>query len=262
MSEPKILFFDVETAPMLAWVWGLFKQNISIGQIHQDWHMLCYAAKWLGKDEIFYDALWEHDAYAKDKTNDEYIVATMWHLLDEADIVVAHNASRFDVAKVNAKFFEYGMKPPAPYKVVDTLKVARANFRFSSNKLDYISQLMNIGEKLKTDFDLWLDVMKGDKAQCKRMLEYNIKDVALLEELYLEMRPWITNHPNLGVYTDDTTTTCPSCNGSDIQYRGFAYTAAGKYQKFVCNSCGHWGRLAANVLPIGKRKNLARNVSK
>jgi len=260
--SPKILHIDIETAPMLAWVWGFFKQNVSIGQIHQDWHMLCWAAKWHGKKKVYKEALWHYNLYNDDKTDEVIILEKLWTLLDEADVVVGHNADRFDVAKVNAKFFEYGMKPPSPFKIVDTLKVARANFKFSSNRLDYVAQLLEVGEKNKTDFNLWLDVMKGDKKACKYMMDYNVQDVVLLEELYTAMLPWITNHPNVGGFNDDVTTCCAGCVSINIHYRGFAYANAGKYQRYVCIDCGKWGKLAANLLPITKRKELGRSVPK
>lgn len=262
-TSPKVLLFDIETAPILGWVWGLFKQTIGINQIKRDWYMLCYAAKWLEDSYTMYDAIWIHPKYYKEAPESDYqIVKSMWDLLDEADIVVAHNADRFDVAKVNAKFFEYGLLPPSPYKVVDTLKVSRSNFGHSSHRLDHIARLRKLDPKLKTDFDLWIDVMDGDKVAQENMCEYNIHDVELLEEAYLDMRPWITNHPNYGVYTDDETTICPTCGSENIHYRGYAYTTAGKFQRFVCRDCGHWSRLAANLLPLDKRKGLARNVAK
>jgi hypothetical protein len=261
--EPKILFFDIETAPIRAWVWGLFKQNIAVGQIDQDWYMLCYAAKWLGSDEIIYDAIW-HDkkTFKKDPSNDYQVVSTIWDLLDEADIVVAHNADRFDVNKVRAKFYEYGFEPPSPFKVVDTLKVSRANFGHSTHRLDHIANKRNLGRKLKTDFDLWLDCMSGNKDQQDKMIEYNIHDVELLEDVYLEMRPWVTNHPNYGVYTDGDQTVCPKCGSVDLHHRGYAYTTAGKFRRIKCNNCGGWSRYASNELDISSRRRLARNVAK
>lgn len=260
---PKILLFDIETAPILAWVWGLFKQNIAITQIEQDWYMLCYAAKWLGSDEIMFDANWFHKKdYKKDPTSDLNIVQSLWHLLDEADVVIAHNGDRFDVNKVRAKFYEYGFTPPSPFKVVDTLKSSRANFGHSAHRLDHIAKKRKLGQKLKTDFDLWLDVMKGDKVQQEKMMEYNIHDVELLEDVYLEMRPWITNHPNYGVYREDEKPICPKCGSPHINYRGYAHTTAGKYRRFVCTDCGGWGRQAQNELSLPARRGLARNVAK
>lgn len=261
--RPKILHIDIETAPILAWTWGLFKQNIAIGQIEEDWYMLCWAAKWHGKKRVFKEALWD---YARPeealRDSEEYLVVSLWNLLDAADIVVAHNGDRFDVAKINAKFYEYGLTPPSPFKTVDTLKVARAHFGFSSNRLDYIAKLKGFGQKLKTDFDLWLDVMNGDSKQCKRMMDYNVHDVVLLEEVYESMLPWITNHPNVNVYTDSTNTCCAGCGSSDIHFRGYAYTNAGKYQRFVCNDCGKWGKLGTNEAPLAKRKVMGRSIPK
>lgn len=261
--KPKILHIDIETAPMLVWAWGLYNQNISIGQIEKDWYILCWAAKWHGEEIIYSDALWKASKGKRHKPiHEKAIVESLWVLLDKADIVVGHNADKFDVAKVNAKFFEYGLKPPSPFKVVDTLKAARANFRFSANRLNYISQLIDVGEKIKTDFDLWLDVMIGVPEACDKMMEYNIKDVLLLEEIYTALRPWITNHPNVGVYSEENETVCPACGSTHINYRGYAYTATSKFRRFVCKDCGHWGRSAHNELPLEKRKGLARNVAK
>lgn len=261
--KPRILHIDIETAPILAWVWGLYKPCIAISQIEQDWHLLCWAAKWHGEKKVMRDALWKYKlSYLLDPRMERHILESLWNLLDEADIVVAHNGDRFDVAKVNAKFFEYGFKPPSPFKIVDTLKVVRANFNFSSNKLDYIAQLKDVGEKLKTDFELWIDVMNGNPKQCKRMMDYNVQDVILLEKIYTMMLPWISNHPNVGVFEDDSVTQCAGCGSSDLQYRGYSYTNAGKYQRYVCKDCGKWGKLAANLLPIAKRKELGRSVPK
>lgn len=263
MNAPKILHLDIETAPILAWVWSLFKPLIAIGQIEQDWHILCWAAKWHGKKKIYKSALWHYPIiYKTNRLDESAVLHHLWNLLNEADIVVAHNGDRFDVAKVNAKFFEYGFTPPSPFKTVDTLKVARANFKFSANRLDYIAQLKGVGSKLKTDFDLWLDVMAGIKKQCKRMMDYNVQDVVLLEEIYTLMLPWITNHPNVGAYGDGKATCCAGCGSEAIHYRGFTYTNAGKYQRFVCTDCGKWGKLAANELPIEERRRLGRNVPK
>ena len=261
--HPKILHIDIETAPMLSWHWGLFKQNIAIGQIHQDWYMLCWAAKWHGKKKIFKHALWHYCPRGGDlKEQEIFLLEALWDLLDEADIVVGHNGDRFDVAKINAKFYEYGFTPPSPFKIVDTLKVARSHFGFSSNRLDYIAKLKSFGQKLKTDFDLWLDVMNGVKKECKRMMDYNVQDVILLEEVYTSMLPWITNHPNVAVWSDDESTVCPGCGSDSIHFRGYSHTNAGKYRRFVCNDCGKWGKVPYNELPLSKRKAMGRSIPK
>lgn len=219
--------------------------------------IITYAAKWLGEDYTYYDT-----AYGDD---DDYgCMESLWTLMDEADIIIAHNGERFDVPKINARFLEYGMRPPSPYKQIDTLKVAKRNFRLTSNRLDYIAKMLGFGGKLETGgMQLWVDCMKGIKEAWSKMLEYNIHDVTILEWVYLELRPWIHNHPNLALYEDNEETVCPACGSKHIHFRGYAYTPVGKYRRFVCmaDGCGKWSRVAHNELSKDKRRNLGRNIA-
>ena len=163
---------------MIAYVWGLWKQNIPIDRIIQDWSVICWSAKWLGEGDVI--SSFVDTGFAGTVERD--VVSMMWKLLDEADVVVAHNAKRFDVPKMNAKFIEYGLKEPSPYKVVDTLAIAKSRFKFTSNKLDYITQLFGHEGKHETNFQLWVDCMKGDREALMRMVEYFEKDVRELEK--------------------------------------------------------------------------------
>ena len=244
----KILLFDIETSPMLVWSWGLFNQNHSIGQIHTDWKVLCWAAKWLDEESVYYSTLWEEES-------EQVVLEKLWDMLNEADVVVGHNGKRFDVAKINAKFFEYGMDPTSPFKVVDTLQTVRRVFKLSSNKLDYVASLKGYGHKLNTNFQLWLDVISGDKKQCKKMLEYNIHDVELLEDVYKELLPWDNKHP---IPQGELQCRCGSHN---IKKDGTTRLAAGKYQTYKCRDCGAWLRGSANLLTAEERKGTLRSIT-
>ena len=72
--------------------------------------------------------------------NDECIVDQAWHLLHNCDIIVGHNLRRFDVKKLNARFAQFGYKPPSPYKIIDTLEICKNKFAFPSNKLNDVCQ--------------------------------------------------------------------------------------------------------------------------
>ena len=123
----KILLLDIETAPNTAYVWGLFKQNISISQIVDSSAMLCWAAKWLDNEDVMFSSI---------MGGRKKMLQRIHKLLDEADAVVHYNGSRFDIPTLNKEFLEAGMSPPSPYAQVDLLKTARQQFRFPSNKLD------------------------------------------------------------------------------------------------------------------------------
>lgn len=235
-SLPKILIFDIETAPVKAYVWKLWKENVSIDQIVSDWFVLCWSAKWLYSDKVIGDCITTEEVL---KENDERIVKSLWKLFDEADIVVAHNALKFDVPKMNARFVKYGLQPPSPYRVVDTLEVAKKEFRFTSNKLDGLAIYFGYPRKLETDFTLWSTCLEGDKKALDYMFKYNKQDVQLLEEVYLKLLPWIKNHPNIGNYTSGEPVCC-SCGYRHLSLipNKYYYTQVSKYPVYRCGKCG------------------------
>jgi len=236
MAKPKILLFDIETTPNLAYVWGKWQQNVI--SFKQEWELLSFAYKWLDQPNVYCVTRPEF----KDKT-DQSITKALWKLLDEADLIIAHNGDEFDVKKAKAKFIEHGLKPPSPYKTIDTKKVAKT-FKFNSNSLDDLGRTLKVGKKLKTGgFDLWLNCMSGDKKAWAKMAEYNKQDVLLLEKVYLKLRPWIQNHPNLAQFhMDNFNHTCPKCNSTRLKSKGLARTKVSTYRRYVCMGCGGYCR--------------------
>lgn len=250
----KILSFDIETAPLEGMMWGVWKQNIAMNQLKQDWSILTWAAKWLGEDQVMYDSV---HYYTDDPRDDHMVLQGLWDLLDEADIVVAHNGNRFDIPRVNTRFLLQDMPPPSPYKKIDTCEVAKRNFAFTSNRLDNLGKFLGVGRKVDTGgFGLWTRCLAGDKEAFEKMLEYNVQDVQLLEDVYLAMRPYMPNHPNVGVHNDEEIFQCPKCGGVHLVRRGFQTTNVGKYQRYQCTDCGGWSRGRYTENSIAKRKAL------
>lgn len=234
----KTLILDIETAPNIAYVWGAWKQNVGQKQWLDKSHIMSFAAKWLGDGEVIY--------VDNRKSNDKNIVKMLYSLLDEADIVVAHNGQRFDLPVIIGRGVVHGLKPPSPYFVVDTFQVARKELRLVSNSLANLCEDLGLStkqdHKMFPGFELWLECLRGNDDAWKEMRDYNIQDVISLEELYLRLRPYIRNHPN--VVRDSTDLACPKCGSHNIQYRGYYYTRAGLcYRRFVCLDCGGWGRV-------------------
>jgi predicted RNA-binding Zn-ribbon protein involved in translation (DUF1610 family) len=232
----KILLLDIETAPNLAYVWGLFNENIPIARIVDSGYVLCWAAKWLGEDAIFFDSL--HNSKPKK------MLKGIHKLLEEADAVIHYNGTRFDIPTLNKEFLLHKMTPPATYKQIDLLLTARGRFRFASNKLDFIANALGVGQKTKhAGFELWVQCMAGDEDAWKDMEEYNKNDVVLLEGVYKIFKPWIRNHPNVNLYTEEgTPDACPHCGSQNLKRRGFSHTATQRYQRYQCGDCGAWSR--------------------
>jgi len=244
----KRLILDIEISPTVAPVWNLFNQNIPIGNIIGDSEVLSWAAKWHGSDECEYSSLRMvgHTPSGKRK-----MLKEIFDLLEQADVVVGYNSNSFDLKILNKDFLMQGFNKPAPYKTVDLLKVVRNQFRFTSNKLDYISQQLGIGKKAEhPGMQMWLTCMnraiKGTAEYEKAwdtMEHYNCEDVFLTEDLYDKVLGWIPNHPSFSVFHNDHV--CVNCGGSHFQSRGVALTLGCTYKRLQCmnKSCGKWNRV-------------------
>jgi uncharacterized protein YprB with RNaseH-like and TPR domain len=229
-KEARILFFDIETTPNVVYTWGRWEQDVI--DVIEDWKLLCFAYKWLGDKKVY--------SIGTNKSSEKALVKTLWDLFNEADVIVAHNGDNFDVKKMNSLFIKFGMKPPAPYKTIDTKKVAKRYFRFDSNKLDELGRELGLGRKIHTGgFELWKGCMAGDKESWRLMLQYNEQDVVLLEKVYMKLRTWMTNHPNLNLLNGETCS-CPNCGGHKLHKRGFSITRTSKAQRYQCQDCGAW----------------------
>lgn len=242
----KTLLIDIETAPNLVHVWGLWQQNVGLPQIIDSGYVLCWSAKWLGQDDIMFSSIY-HDG--RDK-----MIQTIHELLDEADAVIHYNGTKFDIPTLNKEFLEEGLPPPSPVKQIDLLRTARSQFKFPSNKLDYISQALGLGKKVKhIGHELWIRCMNNDEEAWQQMMEYNVNDVILLEKVYYKLRPWIKGHANYALYSDRSMV-CPHCGGTHYQSRGTYKTASCTYARYQCQDCGTWFRGTKNIGPKSGEK--------
>lgn len=232
----KTLLIDIETAPVSAFAWGLFKQTINPDWVTDSGRVLCFAAKWLGDDDITFVS--EHGTKGAHKR----MIRRAHALLSEADALVHYNGNSFDVPTLNKEFLQYGMRPPSPAANIDLLRVMRKTFRFPSNKLAFIAKSLGIGGKLPhCGPAMWLQCMEGDADAWAAMEAYNRQDVVVLEDVYFRLLPWIQDHPHTGVRSDSPEA-CPNCGGTHLQARGWAYTRLSKYRRFQCTDCGTWTR--------------------
>jgi hypothetical protein len=258
---PKILFIDLETAPKIAYVWRFWKENISPKQVLN--HGYIMSAAWIWNQDLD-----DQVSYAENREdNDDELVRTLIGLLDEADIVVGHNVKYFDTATINARALVLGIKPPSPYKIVDTYQVSKSRFKFESNSLEYLTSVLQVKHKklshgLFPGFELWRECLAGNELAWEECRTYNIEDTLSVRDVYYAMLPWITNHPNFGVYTEEEHHVCPYCGSTHLHCRGFSYTNVGKYQRYRCVDCGGWSKGNENLLPKGaKRKQLLRTTT-
>lgn len=237
MNQSRCLVFDIETLPIIAAVWGLKDQNIGLNQIRKDWSVAAWGAKWLGDKEVFY-------ADRSKGLSEKGLLQGIWKLLDEADIVITQNGKSFDSKRLNARFIHYGLRPPSPYKHIDTYLLIKSAADFTSNKLEYLTdKLCKKYKKLSHSkfpgMSLWNECEKGNKEAWAEMKKYNIQDVLSTEELYEAVKAWgPKNMPS--VYS--LPLKCSVC-GATVQRRGTEIKGKTLVQRVQCKnpSCGKWG---------------------
>jgi RNase_H superfamily len=256
-SKPKVLIFDVETAPIQAYVWGLWDQTVSLNMIKSDWHLLSWSAKWLGDPPS--KVMYADNRKQKNIENDKKLLKGIWDLLNEADIVITQNGKKFDQKKLNARFVFNGMQPPSSYKHIDTLLLAKKHFGFTSNKLEYMTDKLcvkykKLQHKKFPGFELWSECLKGNIKAWKEMEKYNKHDVLSLEELYTKLRPWDSSI-NFSLYNDGEEHIC-QCGSTDFLRNGFYYTPVSKFIRLRCKKCGSEVRERINQFDADKKRNI------
>ena len=238
LAKPKhnvrVLFLDIENQPNEVFTWGLWKQNVSIAQIVQPGRVFGFGAKWLGAKDVMFYSDHEH--------GHETMVKVAWSLLDQADIVVSYNGISFDIPHLQREFLLVGLNPPKPFKQIDLLRVVRKQFRFASNKLDFVSQQLGIGHKTSHEgFALWVKCMEGDERAWAKMARYCKQDVKLTEKLYHYLLPWLTAVPHIG-QMDGQSHSCWACGGTKLVRDGTAFAFVTSYRLYQCRGCGAWVR--------------------
>ena len=234
LPNAKILTIDIESKPMQAYVWSKKADWIPDGQLIDPGGMICFAAKWLGKDEVVFYSDYSH--------GHEETVRAAHKLLSEADIVVTYNGDRYDIKRLNNEFLQLGMAPPKPFRSIDLFKTNRSQFDLPSRKLDYIAQATGVGSKVShTGFQLWIDCMEGDPEAWTLMQEYNEEDVRLTERLYIKLLPWLANVPHMAMFNTDGGL-CPYCGFGILSEQGTTHTQVQEYTLYHCGNCEGWSR--------------------
>lgn len=231
----KALFYDIESAPSLAFVWQAKTEYINPDAFTHETFLLTWAAKWAGSDEIVAARLTSKEAKAQDDTR---IVQKLADLVRQADVIIAHNGDAFDLRKLNTRLAYHQLAPLGNVKTIDTLKLARSAFKFTSNRLDYLAKTLGVGAKLSTNFGLWKRAYRGDATALREMDTYCRMDVVVLEKVFDAIRPYVKSLPRLVDAGQYGQRVCPTCGSADLSEDGLHRTNANSYRRFRCDRCG------------------------
>lgn len=254
-KKVKILFLDIETAPILAYIWNIGpKVSIGLNQIKSDSYVLSWSAKWNNSSKVMYK-----DMRNKAPGDDKELVKEIYKLMLEADVVCGQNSDRFDIKRLKARFAFHGLPPLPKLNTIDTLKIAKKNFDLTSFKLEYMCKFFNLPHKKRKSrkfigMDLWTECLKNNKAAWEEMRLYNIDDVRTLEDLYYKLQPYGVGI-DFNLFSKDQRPTC-NCGSTDLISQGNRKTKSGIFKRLQCKDCGSWMQSKENLLSLEKRKML------
>jgi hypothetical protein len=228
LDKPRILVLDIETAPAELWGWGMFKQNFGVEQVKADPYILCVGYQWLGEGRPECLTVWDNGPVR--------MLESVRDLLQAADVVVGKNSIQFDYKWLNTEFLKYKIPPHRPVTHIDLQVVGKNQFRFLSNKLEYMLNYLDLGGKVKHEgFELWRKVMEGDEVARRKMVRYCLGDVRKTGLMYYRMRPYIVNHPSMRALGSEA---CPTCLSKNTKRDGIRRTKCYHVQQHQCNDCG------------------------
>lgn len=255
MSGPRILFYDIETSLQLAAIFDLkYNDFIAPENLITERYVISICWQWSGESKVHsVSVLDDPKRFKADPSDDSYVLRKFHEVLSQADVIVAHNGDAFDYRYLKTRMLKHGLSALPPVTSIDTYKVAKTQFKFNSNRLDYIGKFLGLGGKKSTPKGLWLDVLKGERKAIQTMVDYNKRDVTLLKDVFMKLRAYIPNHINRELVGDSG---CPRCGSSKVQSRGFHKAISRVYRRFQCQACSGWFRLVANEKNIKPTKRV------
>lgn len=232
-SKIKRLYFDIETSPCVGYFWRPgYNVSIPYQNIIQESKIICISYKWGHEDEV-------HSLTWNKKQDDKSMLKKFVKVAHKADEIVAHNGDRFDLKWIKTRCLKHGIETIPRYYTLDTLKAARGHFNFNSNRLDYIAKFLDVGGKIETGgFDLWAEVMNGDKDALDKMVAYCENDVIILQKVFERLKNYVPHKTHSRVNTDNERFSCPECGSNDVHCNQTRTTAMGTIKRLLrCKSC-------------------------
>jgi DNA polymerase elongation subunit (family B) len=239
----KRLYFDIETSPNIVYSWNIgYDLNLGYENIIKERAIICICYKWEDDPKV-YHLSWDS------KKNDYKMVHQFYDIITTADEIVGHNSDKYDIKWFKTRCLYHGILNIPEFKSIDTLKVSRSQFRFNSNRLDYIGQYLGLGKKLETGgFDLWKSVEDGDKEALEKMIAYCKQDVLLLEKIYKRLEGYSKPKTHIGLVKDHGKCSCPYCGNKKYKISKNRISASGLMKKQLqCQSCGRYYSVSQTV---------------
>ena len=140
----KILLLDIETSPYVIHHWKMYDEFNNPEMVIEYRFIMCWAAKWLNEKKIMSAALPDFESYKKDTKSDKELLLKLVELMNEADLIIAHNGNQFDFPVIKGRLAKNRIIPTNSFVTLDTCLIARKQFGFMSNKLGELGKELGV----------------------------------------------------------------------------------------------------------------------
>jgi DNA-binding XRE family transcriptional regulator len=242
-TKANILIYDIETLPNLGYFWDTISDRaIPLDFIVKPKSICSIAWKWYGEanTQVF---------VIDEPYNDKRILEQFLPEWQKADYAVAHY-SRFDKPFIAARLMANSLPSLPPVNDICTYKLAKAHFgrTLNGNKLDHLGTILGVGNKIKTNADLWVKCASGDKQALADMAAYNAQDVELLSHVFTAMLPHVKSKLNLNLMTDEPLLRCKQCGSDNLMHNGYEYASSTMRHRYSCKDCGSWSTFSKGAI--------------
>lgn len=281
-KKANILFYDIESLPLQAYIWGCGENHIRHQQLLPNknmWELICITYCWNnGPVQII---KWTSEG------GTEQMMKEFDLLLEKADHTIGKNSDRFDVKMLNAHRMLQGLPGnPSWSKYTDDLeKQMRRYFRLPSQSLDYISAQLGFGGKVKMEFQDWIDIdrymdvqklvqhkalneisvnavctaqykttldviLKVGKKAMDKMCFYGKKDTRDTRALWHKLKQHFEPKLNMATLQNSKPEiACRHCNSINLICYGTRPSGKTLWQTYQCKDCGSYaGRTPIKML--------------
>lgn len=230
MSEPKRLFFDIESTRLDA-MWGV---------------CLCIGYR-LANGKIQVPTI--HDFPHRDILDDKGLVRYFAEeVYPQADISIGHYSGRFDIPFINSRLIYHGLPCLPRCHHVDTWRIAKYKLKLDSNRLARLTDFLKVPDsKTPVDPIHWQRAAIGCEKSIKYVVKHCLYDIKTLEQCYARLlKANLVDEPLRGLFHDHEPHTCIGCGSRRVQRRGTYVTLTRRYARYHCQKCGRWQRSKKN----------------
>jgi hypothetical protein len=249
-TPPRILIFDLEVSTKIVHTYQMWDTSIPADRVIQDAYILSYSAKFLGEDTIYYlDTRYSPGC-------DLHILEALSYLINQATHLCGHNLKSFDLPTLRSRMIQKKVDPIPDLPILDTLKICKKLFKFTSNKLSEVAKYLGV-ETMKDDhkdfpgISLFTEAMNGNIKAFESMENYCKTDVIVTELILNKLMPW---DKDINFQSNYGRAIC-SCGSVKFIKNGYRFYKQSKNQMYKCVKCAKSYISKQNSIPKSETKD-------